>query len=178
MGRPEEDQVPSQPGQSGSRAATPGRTLVLGLGNPILGDDAIGWRIAEALQKLLQDPSTEVDFLDRGGLSLMERLVGYDRAVLIDAISTGSHPVGTVCHFSLEELPDPAAGHLASSHDTTLQTALELGRQLGLPLPTRIEVIGVEARRDFEFNDRLSPEVEAALPEAVQAALRAIQAVG
>jgi len=152
--------------------------LVLGLGNPILGDDAIGWRIAEALQKLLQDPSTEVDFLDRGGLSLMERLVGYDRAVLIDAISTGSHPVGTVSHFSLEELPDPAAGHLACAHDTTLQTALELGRQLGLPLPTLIEVIGVEARRDFEFNDRLSPEVEAALPEAVQAALRAIQAAG
>ncbi|MBI4770166.1 MAG: hypothetical protein HY784_07090, partial [Chloroflexi bacterium] len=73
-------------------------TLILGLGNPILGDDGLGWRVAEEVRRRLQaadggsarqsairNPKSEieVDAFALGGLSLMERLVGYDRAILV-----------------------------------------------------------------------------------------------
>jgi hydrogenase maturation protease len=71
------------------------KTLVVGLGNPILGDDGVGWRVAEEVKRKLTfslDPPLEgedgeiyVDCLSLGGISLMERLIGHDRAILIDA---------------------------------------------------------------------------------------------
>ena len=65
------------------------KTLVIGLGNPILGDDGVGWRVAERVQQQIRDPSIEVDFHAGGGLSLMERLGGHGGAVLIDGINLG-----------------------------------------------------------------------------------------
>jgi len=165
-----------------------GRWLVVGLGNPILGDDGVGWRVAEEVQRRIADsewqivssepvishakrPSAiEVDCVSLGGLSLMERLVGYERAILIDAISTGQWPVGSVNRFPLDALPDSAAGHSASAHDASLQTALKLGRAMGAPLPPigEIVVIAVEARSVYDFGEDLTPPVAAAVPRMVE----------
>ncbi|MBE3040922.1 MAG: hydrogenase maturation protease [Chloroflexi bacterium] len=184
------------------------RTLIIGLGNPLLSDDGVGWCVAEELRALVIDAqpcipqgdleanntparhrleqpsqytlavrgyrgqSLEIDTLAGGGLSLMERLVGYDRAILIDAMQSGQ-PVGTVRVFQLEELENPFAGHLGSTHETNLQTALEIGRQLNahLPQPGAINVVAVEAQTVYDFSEKLSPLVAAAVPAAVQAVL-------
>lgn len=150
------------------------KTLVLGLGNPVLGDDGVGWRIAEQIKQQVFDPSVEVDCVGLGGLSLMERLVGYDRAILIDAIATGEPP-GTVRLFRLEDLPDPTAGHTSSSHDTTLQTALQLGRRVEAQVPDQVMVVAVEARNVYDFSEELSQPIEAAVPQAVQIVLRILE---
>jgi len=144
------------------------RTLVLGLGNPLLGDDGVGWRVAEAAQAAADPPAANVEFdwHAGGGLALMERLMGYDRAILVDALQTGRGPVGSVHACPLEALGNPVAGHLASAHETSLQTALEVGRQLGAALPAQIIVVGVEAQTVFEFSEQLSPAVAAAVPIA------------
>ena len=64
------------------------KTMVIGLGNPILGDDGVGWKVAEEVRKQLPcDMSVNVDCLSVGGISLMEHLIGYDRAILIDAFA-------------------------------------------------------------------------------------------
>jgi hydrogenase maturation protease len=70
----------------------------------------------------------------------------------------------------LDALGDPACGHTASTHDTTLMTALSMGRAIAAPLPDEVWVVGVEVdpARLHEFSDSLSPEVAAAVPEAVQ----------
>ena len=72
------------------------RTLVLGLGNPLLGDDAVGLKVAALVRERL-DGAPGVDVLEEeaGGLRLMERMTGYDRAVLVDAAVTGGTP-GTI----------------------------------------------------------------------------------
>ncbi|NLZ00969.1 MAG: hydrogenase maturation protease, partial [Pirellulaceae bacterium] len=76
------------------------KTLVLGLGNWIVSDDSIGLRVAAELAKVLADrEDVEVSEDYWGGLRLMERLVGYDRAIVIDAISTGAAP-GTIHHLT------------------------------------------------------------------------------
>jgi len=141
------------------------KTIIIGLGNPLLGDDGVGWRAAEQVRKLCE---VEVDCLSVGGLSLMERLVGYDRAILIDAITTGKQPTGSVSLYKLEDLPNLSAGHTGSTHDTSLQNALKLGQSMGVQLPTEVVVVGIEAQSVYEFSEVLSPPVAAAIPQAVQ----------
>lgn len=144
------------------------KTLVIGLGNPILGDDGVGWQIASKLQQLEKFPSeVTIDCLAIGGFSLMEALMGYDRAILIDAIVTHQHPIGSVNHYKLEDITNPFCGHMSSAHDTSLQDALEIGFSLGAHLPKDISVVAVEAQKVYEFSNDLTPPVAAAVPEAV-----------
>ena len=145
-------------------------TLVLGLGNPIRGDDGVGWRVVEVVQaKLAQTERVEVDTLAGGGLNLMERLVGYDRAIVVDAMQSGLEP-GSVQVFPLEALDNPSAGHLGSTHETNLFSALEIGRGLGahLPPPGGVMIVSIEAQPVFEFSEQLSPLVAQAVPKAAQ----------
>jgi hydrogenase maturation protease len=146
------------------------KTLVIGLGNPILGDDGVGWRVAEEVaRQTVNDPAVEVDCVSLGGLSLMERLTGAERVVLIDAIFTGTKPLGTLSHFTLDHLPDLSAGHSASAHDTSLRNALNVGRSMDIPLPDDKDVliVAIETHHVYDFTQELSAPVAAALPQAV-----------
>lgn len=149
------------------------KTLVLGLGNPILGDDGVGLVVVERLRPLLEGkPDIELGQDYWGGLRLMERLVGYDRAIIIDAIITGQS-IGSVLTLPPDSIPTQRS---SSSHDLTLATALELGRQSGARLPTNenIILIAIEAGDVYTFSEALSPEVEAAIPSAIQAVLEVL----
>ena len=172
------------------------KTLVIGLGNPILGDDGVGWRVAEEVAKLLPSPPSplpsgrvpvrvegrrgeeevEVDCASLGGLSLMERLTGSERVILVDAIFTGTKPVGTVSQFTLSDLPDLTAGHSASAHDTSLRNALYVGRGMDMLLPKdeNVIVVAIEAEKVYDFSQELSPAVAEAVPQAVKAILELI----
>ncbi|MDX1665158.1 MAG: hydrogenase maturation protease [Candidatus Promineifilaceae bacterium] len=158
---------------------TRAKTLIVGLGNPILGDDGVGWRVAEAVAAALAEPGdgpapaaeVEVDCLSLGGLSLMERLIGYERAIIVDSIQTTGGENGAVYRFPLDALPDRSAGHTTAAHDTSLQTALALGHRMGADLPEEVLIVAVEAERVFDFCDDLSPEVAAAVPGATRAVL-------
>jgi hydrogenase maturation protease len=146
------------------------RTLVLGLGNPLLRDDSVGLRVVQELRvRLGEVPDIEVSEDYWGGLRLMERMVGYDRAIIIDAICTDSEP-GTIHLLSPNDIPTQRS---ASVHDVNLPTALELGRQAGAQLPpsSEILIVGVEAADVQTFNETLTPEVETALPKAVEAVI-------
>lgn len=150
------------------------KTIIIGLGNPILGDDGVGWKVAEEISEQLSgisDQSVVVECASLGGLSLMERMVGYDRVILVDALETGQSPAGSVRMIPLEALPNPCAGHSASVHDTSLLTALETGRQMGLAIPREVRVVAIEAAQVYDFSEELSPAVAAAVPVAVQAVL-------
>lgn len=148
--------------------------LVIGLGNPILGDDGIGWRVAEDVARSIKNkPNVQVECYALGGLSLMEHLIGFQRAILIDSIWTQTKPIGSVSTFPLTQLGDKTAGHMASTHDTSLQKALEIGRRLDLHLPEdeNIAVVAIEAQAVHDFSEELTPPVKAAVPLAVEAVL-------
>src|SRR5512141_2573174 len=146
------------------------KTLVVGLGNPILGDDGVGWKVAEAVELQLSNvhakrptSNVEVDCVALGGLSLMERMVGYERAIVIDSIGSGQHAPGEVYHFDLDDLYDPSAGHTTAVHDMSLMTALKLGRSMGAELPRQITVVAVESPYTYDFTEELTPPVQAAV---------------
>lgn len=154
------------------------KTLVIGLGNPILGDDGVGWRVAEEIARQTSArPEVEVDCVSLGGLSLMERLTGCECVILVDSIFTGEKSIGTVSQFALSDIPDLTAGHSASAHDTSLHNALNVGRSMNIPLPRdeKILIVAIEAENVYDFSETLSPPVEAAVPQAVRVVLQLIQ---
>ena len=147
------------------------KTLILGLGNPIVSDDSVGLRVAEALKGRLADrPDVEVSEDYWGGLRLMERLIGYERAIVIDAICTGAPP-GTLHRLTPGDLGTQRS---ASAHDVNLATALEFGRLSGVSLPAneRIILVGIEAEDILNFGENCTPAVEAAIPRAVEMVLK------
>src|SRR3990172_8955371 len=149
------------------------KTLILGLGNPILGDDALGLRVAALVRQCLPpDSEIEVDEEYWGGLRIMERLIGYDKAILVDAICTGAHPPGTILRLGPDDLPTQ---HTASSHDVNLPTALEMGRTMRMKMPDNICIIAVEAENVLDFGEQCSPAVTAALPAVVGRVLNQIR---
>lgn len=156
--------------------------LILGLGNPLLGDDGVGWRVAEEVEHVLNQRSEikdqrsiEVDYSAGGGLPLMERLIGYTDAILIDAIDLQRGPIGSVYQFDLNDLPNQFAGHIASTHETNLQTALQVGRALGAVLPDRVKVIAIESPHVYEFSEALTAPVARALPWAIDLVFQNIE---
>ncbi|MGB9625699.1 MAG: hydrogenase maturation protease [Phycisphaerae bacterium] len=158
-----------------ARPAAQPRTLVLGLGNPLLADDGVGLRVAQRVRSMLTGrPEIEVAEDYCGGLRLMERLIGFDRAVLIDARCSGGRP-GTVCLLALDAAP---GRHLASSHDVDLPTAIELGRRAGASLPAieDIRVVAIEAADVLTFREECTPPVRAAIERAVDAVLSVLSA--
>ena len=151
-----------------------GPTLVIGLGNPILGDDGVGWRVADAVERRLVDDAAPgpaaVERLAVGGLALMERLIGWQRAIIIDSYVSDGTP-GVVRSSSLAALAGRPVGHLDSAHDAPLSGALAAGRALGAQLPDDIVVVTVDMPWRDVFDDALSAPVEAAVERAADAVL-------
>ncbi len=148
-----------------ARKESPDRpmTVVIGLGNPILRDDGVGFHVVEALHGRLDERRVEVVRASMGGFRLLGALAGRRRAVLVDAVRLGGRP-GRVYRLSAEDFRGSIRA--ASPHEAGLPEALVLGRRLGMEMPD-VAVVGIEPAEVEEFGEGLTPEVAAALPEVV-----------
>ena len=148
----------------------------MGFGNPYCGDDGIGPAAARGVHAALgSDSSTGLLELSTSALDLVERLAGYERAVIIDALVDEEEPLGTVKPLEL------AAGHAAPGlgfHTVGLGSALALARAVGLEVPPVVRVFGIVIREPRVFSETLSGELAAKLPEIIRtiAAAEAAQA--
>jgi len=149
------------------------KTLILGLGNPILTDDSIGCRVAMALQEKLHRPDIDIKEASIAGLDFLDELAGYGRTIIIDAIQTGKNKPGKIYRFGPEALANTL--HSASPHDVNLATALELGEKLKLPLPKDITIFAIEAEDVTSFGEDCTPSVAQAIPECVDLVLRELR---
>ena len=149
------------------------KTLVLGLGNPILTDDGVGGRVAEIVRaRLLDKAHIDVTEISVGGLTLMEAMIGYDRVIVIDAIQKNGDRPGTIYRMTLEDLHAISpTQHSGSPHDTNLITALEIGKRMGMTLPQDIVIYAISVENVIDFGDRLTPAVAAAVPQVVASIL-------
>jgi len=149
-------------------------TIIVGLGNPVLTDDSVGLKIVRELRERLagRDGITVVE-LHTGGMRLVEAMVGYDQAIVIDAIVNGE-PAGTIYELSMAGLPKTRSAH--SSHDGGLTAAFELARAVGLRLPSEIRIWAVEAADVATFSENLTPCVERAAAQVVEEVLRSLPA--
>ena len=162
-----------------SAASAEGRTLLLGMGNPLLTDDGVGVRLAAAIAARLPARAdlTVVECCCTGGLNLLDVVEGYDRLIVLDSIKTRGGRPGTWYRFDGRSLRETM--NLTNVHDANFATAMELGRCVGVRLPAdeAIHVFAVEVKENLTFGDALSPEVEAAMPGLVAQMLTEVATV-
>jgi hydrogenase maturation protease len=140
------------------------KTLVLGLGNPILTDDAVGIRVAQGLEQ--EFPAEDVIGTSEAGVALLDYVVGYDRLVIIDSIMTKSGKPGAVYKLGLEDLK-PAMS-LSSSHGVDIATAFALGEKLGFSMPKNVAIYAVEISDNTTFGEKCTQEVEERIPSIIR----------
>jgi hydrogenase maturation protease len=149
------------------------KTLVLGLGNPILSDDGVGIKVAHEVANQLNNPQVTVVETSAAGLSLLDSIVGYDKVIIIDAVQTKEGNAGQIYRMGLQDFS--STKHFSSPHQINLATALELGKMLNLAMPQEITIFAVEAKDVSSFSERCTPEVERAIPEAVKIVLEELK---
>jgi hydrogenase maturation protease len=152
------------------------QTILVGLGNPILTDDGVGVRIAYEIEKRLGEntpANLTITEASVGGLRLMELLEGYDRAIIIDAIQTkNGHQPGTIYQMTLSDLREISpTQHSASAHDTSLVTALDAGKEMGMKLPEDISIFAVEVTNILDFSEQPTPAVADSIPKVTEMVL-------
>lgn len=116
-----------------------------------------------------QDNIIEIREMYAGGIRLMDAMIGYDQACIVDAMVTGRWKPGEVRELGPDDLL--STRNTVCTHDADLSTAIELGRMLEMHLPSRIHIWGVEASDVTSFGEQLTGEVERAVPVAVNAIL-------
>jgi len=148
--------------------------LVLGVGNPLMSDDGVGQRLLAALAERL--PALDgVEYLDAGtlGFMLLPRVEQCDGLLALDAAQLNAQP-GTVRVFEGAELDVFVRSPRCSVHELGLRDLLDAAR-LTDSLPARRALVGVQPA-ELGWGVALSGEVEAALPVAVTAARRLLEA--
>ena len=155
------------------------KTIIIGLGNPYLSDDGVGIVVSREIEKVLaaqnfNDHGVVVTEASVGGLRLMEMMVGYDQAILIDSLVSDGQP-GTVRCLTLADLEImPPTQHSASAHDANLPTAVAAGRIMGFALPDKIIIYAIECANTQTFGEELTTAVATVVPEVVTAVLEEI----
>ena len=151
--------------EEGPQAAAPhAATVVLGLGNPLLADDAVGLHVVASLQHLMQEDPIEgvrVVASTRAGFDLIDLLAGAARAIIIDCLDVPDPTPGRIRRLDLGQVAGSA--RLVGGHDVSVAVAFELAAALGIPMPETVEIYGIEAASTREFTERMTPEVEAAV---------------
>jgi hydrogenase maturation protease len=140
------------------------KALILGYGNPILSDDAVGIRIAEKLAG--EFPDMTVEAFCEAGLAILEEVTGYDRLVIIDSIKTGQGKPGELYKLTLEDLQPKS--DFSSSHGLDIATAFKLGEMLGYPLPGQVSIYAIEVKDNTTFGEGCTPELERSIPLIVR----------
>ncbi len=138
--------------------------IAVGLGNDIAADDGAGIAAAKRIEAQTRHrPDVAVVALPWAGFALLDVLRGRHRAALIDCLTTGRYPAGTIVR--LDETDLAGSVRLNSFHDISYPTAMSLGRELGWDMPGSIAIWGIEAGIADVFSEDLSPPVAAAVEE-------------
>ncbi len=149
------------------------KTLILGLGNELYGDDGVGIHVVRQIKQKIEANSasskvtSQIDCQEcsLSGIALIDVIVGYDSLIIIDTIkSTDPKPgkIRLLDENQLRHIPGP------SPHYVSVPQTIEIGRELGLKVPSRIKVIAVEAKRMYNLGEGLTQDMKNAIPRIVQ----------
>jgi hydrogenase maturation protease len=148
------------------------RIAVVGVGNILMGDEGIGVRVVQALEKSsAKETKRGVEFFDAGTAlhALLPQLEGYDRMIVVDTVQGGEAP-GTIYRFTLEDLEKrrggKADGLMMSIHEMDVEDTLSMAR-LTQKLPPEIIFIGVEPEK-VELKEELSSTLEKRMGEYIR----------
>jgi len=156
------------------------KTLILGLGNELYGDDGVGLEVIRqlenrpALEKLKQKHPLTLEASNLTGLKLLDIIAGYDVLIIIDTIKTSQPHTGRIKVLDgsqLRHIPGP------SPHYVSIPQMINLGREVGLLMPRVVKIIAVEAKDIYHLGEGLTPEMQAAIPRIIQTLTRVLTEV-
>ncbi len=145
------------------------KTLILGLGNELYGDDGVGIHVVRELRKEFESAKKRrrkprnIDFEEcsLSGLALLEVIVGYETLLIVDTIKKANASTGKI-HIleekDLRYIPGP------SPHYISVPQTLEIGRKLQLKVPSAVKVVAVEAKNMYNLGEGLTEEMKKAVP--------------
>lgn len=150
-------------------------TLVIGLGNPLMGDDGFGLAVLAELRKRWRMPG-DVELVDGGtwGIRLLPLLDGAERVLFLDAVDRGAEP-GTPFVLQGDELPRALCLKL-SPHQIDLREVLALASFRG-SMPQYVVAVGAQPA-DVQLRDALSPVLEQRIGDIAGLAVRTLEAWG
>ena len=151
------------------------KVLLLGLGNDLLTDDAVGLRVVrDAGPRLISHREVALAETSECGLALLDLMTGFDWLVLVDAIQTGKAPVGFVHQLELGDLKRLPS---RSPHFLGIAELVALGRQLGIEVPQRVNMVAVEVQDPFTLGTELTPALKEALPGVVERCCELVRSI-
>ncbi|MDR0198704.1 MAG: hydrogenase maturation protease [Methanomassiliicoccaceae archaeon] len=149
--------------------------LVIGLGSPIMTDDAIGLKVAEAVE-FMGLPNVETLQEAIGGLDIIPLIMGYRNVIIVDAIRTNACRPGTIIIFDPEDFEPTVAN--ASAHEMNLATAMRIGRQYDPDgMPESVRFVAIEVEDIMTVGETMTDDVSKALPDAVETVLQMIREI-
>ena len=151
---------------------SPMKTVIIGLGNPIISDDGVGPLVVAELANHLNENDVTITEASVGGLGLVDLLAGHQRAIIVDAIQTANGQPGQI--YQLDPSTFNKARHVASPHDVDFATALEFGKRMGMALPDQIDIFAIEAADVTTFSEGCTPEIVEAIPKCVELILKEV----
>lgn len=128
----------------------------------------IGRRLAE-----MGRPDIDIVESEVAGFELMELMAGWKHVILVDSIQFEGLEPGTVVRIEPSDLHTSL--RLRSVHDIDLPTVLELGRRMGLEMPARLTIFGIQAQDALTLGESLTKAAECGLKEAVDLVLKEIR---
>ena len=147
-------------------------TIIIGLGNDLLADDAFGIMVARKLKEL-EIGSLDIVEAAEHGLGLLDYLEGYENAIIVDAF------IGVEKGKIMEvELTSWDRAIAPSLHALSLPEALYIGRKAGLRLPERVKVYSVTVLNSFVIGGEMSDEVERSVPIVLNKILKDLHLPG
>jgi hydrogenase maturation protease len=150
------------------------KTLILGIGNPILGDDGIGFHVAQELAKRINDENIDVMDVNTSGLGLLENVAGYDKVIIIDAIETESGDIGGIYKLGLEDLVN-TVDQARWPHGMNFATAIDFGRKIAAnQMPKDIVIFAIGVASVTEFTEEMTAKVTETVPKVVNLVLEEI----
>jgi hydrogenase maturation protease len=150
------------------------KTIVIGIGNPIMADDSVGIKVVRLVRERINGQhGIETTELYAGGLRLMEAMIGYERAIIIDAISTEGGRPGSFYLLSPSDFI--ISRYISNAHDTDLSAALEMGRMIGLQLPSDIKIWAIEIENMNTFSEDLTHNVRKAVPVVAEKIIKELR---
>ncbi|MFW6120653.1 MAG: hydrogenase maturation protease [Petrotogales bacterium] len=149
------------------------KTIILGVGNLILGDDGVGVHVANEIKKHINNPNITIDEAITGGMNLLDLILGYDKAIIIDAVKTKDGENSEVKRIPLDDF---STMHSCNPHDVSLIEAIEMAKKMGEDrIPKEIIIIGVMMKElPCQFGEKLSKKIASAVPKAVELTLEEI----
>ena len=147
------------------------KTVIIGVGNEYRSDDGLGVIIADKLSNINLN-GTRILKQNGEPTLLMDSWKDADKAIVIDAISSGASP-GTVKRFDAVEKPLPSQLFHYSTHSFSLADVIELARGLNR-LPPSLIIYGIEGK-NFTNGFKLSTEVEKAVGKIVELIIKEVR---